>query len=80
MINIINDHIYSHDLTNNNQYVFTPQRSIIDAAMAVKGFVEELVAGELIVFESIEVKGAFDVAWWTSILNVLKFCGCPKIL
>jgi hypothetical protein len=33
---------------NTNQYGFTPQRSTIDAAMAVKDFVEEdLVVGEL---------------------------------
>jgi len=49
--------------------------------MAVKGFVEEgLVAKELIVLVSLDVKGAFDAAWWPSILNCLKACGCPKNL
>jgi hypothetical protein len=66
---------------NNNQYGFTPQRGTIDAAMAVKDFVEKaLVAGEVIVLVSLDVKGAFDVAWWASILNGLKACGCPKNL
>jgi hypothetical protein len=66
---------------NNNQYGFTPQRSTIDAAMAVKDFIEEgLVAGEFIVLVSLGVKGAFDAAWWPGILNGLKVCSCPKNL
>ena len=66
---------------NTNQYGFTHQRSTIDAAMAVKGFVERcLVAGELIVVVSLDVKGVFDAAWWPSILNGLKACGWPKNL
>jgi len=49
--------------------------------MAVKGFVEEgLVAGEFIVLVSLDVKGAFVDAWWSSILNGLKTCGCPQNL
>ena len=40
---------------NTNQYSFTPQRSTINAVMAVKDFVEEgLVAGELIVLVSLD--------------------------
>jgi hypothetical protein len=63
---------------NTNQYGFTPQRCIIDAA---KDFAEEgLIVGELIVIVSIDVKGAFDAAWWPRILNGLKACGCPKNL
>jgi len=81
LINRINHHIYSHDLVNTNHYGFTPQRNTIDAAMAVKDFVEEgLVAGELIVLVSLDVKGAFDATCWPSILNGLKACGCPKNL
>ena len=53
---------------NRNQYGFTPQRSTIDAAMAVNDFVlEGLVAEEVIVLVSLDVKGAYDVAWWPSI-------------
>jgi hypothetical protein len=81
LINRINHHVYSHEYMNNNQYGFTPQRSTIDAAMAVKNFVVEgLVAGEVIVLVSLDVKGAFDAGWWPSILNGLKACGCPKNL
>jgi len=80
LINRINHHIYSHNFMTTKQYGFTPQRSTINAAMPVKDFVEEgLVAGELIVFVCLDVKGAFDAAWWSSILNGLKACGCPKI-
>jgi hypothetical protein len=58
---------------NKNQYGFTPQSSTTVAAMAVRGFVEEgLAAGEVIVLISLDVKGAFDAAWWPSILNGLK--------
>ena len=48
--------------------------------MVVKDFVEGLVAGELRLLVSLDVKGAFDAAWWPSILNGLKACGCPKNL
>jgi hypothetical protein len=81
LINRINHHVSSHDLINNNQYGFTPQRGTTDAAMAVKDFVETvLVAGEVIVLVSLDVKYAFNAAWWPSILNGLKACGCPKNL
>jgi len=81
LINRINHHVFSHDLMNNNQYGFTPQRGAIDAAMAVKNFVENgLVAGEVIVLVSLDVKGAFDAPWWPSILNGLKACDCPQNL
>jgi hypothetical protein len=66
---------------NKNQYGFTPQRSTTDAAMAVKGFVEEgLETGEIIVLISLDVKCAFDAAWWPSILNCLKAYNRPKNL
>jgi len=49
--------------------------------MAVKGFAEEgLTGGEIIVLISLDVKGAFDAAWWASILNGLKVYNCPKNL
>jgi hypothetical protein len=81
LINIINYYVYSNDLMNSNQYGFTPQLSAIDAAMAVKDFVEEaLKAREVLVIASLDVKGAFDAAWWPSILKSLKACGCHNSL
>ena len=41
LINRINHNVFSHDHMSKNQYGFTPQKSTIDAAIAVKGFVEE---------------------------------------
>jgi hypothetical protein len=73
LLNRINHHVFSHDLMNDNQYRFTTQRSTIDAARAVKNFVEEsLSAGEVIVLVSQDVRGAFDAVWWTSIFNGFK--------
>jgi len=49
--------------------------------MAVKEFVEEgLAAGKITVLRSRDFKGAFDAAWWPSILNGLKPYDCPKNL
>jgi len=79
LINRINHHVFTHDIMNKNQYGFTPQRSTTDAAMPVKGIVEEgLAAGEIMVLISLDIKGAFDAAWWPSILNGLKAYNCPK--
>jgi hypothetical protein len=39
-----------------------------------------LAAGEVIVLVSLDVKGAFDAAWWPNILDSLEACGCPKNL
>jgi hypothetical protein len=80
LITRINYWAYSTNFIN-NQYGFIPQRSTIDAAMAVKNFVDEgLNAGEIIVLGSLGVKGAFDAAWWPNILKSLQDCGCPRNL
>ena len=81
MINRINHRVYTNGYTNNNQYGFTPQVSTTDAAMAVKELVEEMFrAGEFTVIISLYIKGAFNSAWWPSILKSLKECGCPQNL
>jgi len=81
LINRINHHVFSHAFMNTHQYGFTPQKGTIDAAMEVKKFVKEgLAAGEVIILISLDVKGAFDAAFWPTILNGLRACGCPKNL
>jgi hypothetical protein len=66
---------------NIHQYGFTPQKGTIDAAMEIKEFAKEgLAAGEIIVLIILDVNGAFDAAWWPSILNGLRDCGCSKNL
>jgi hypothetical protein len=81
LINRINHHAFSHDFLNTHQYGFTPQKGTIDAAMEIKNYVNEgLAGGEVIALISLDVKGAFDAAFWPSILNGLRACGCPKNL
>ena len=81
LITMINYWAYSTNFLNNNQYGFTPQRSTIDAAMAVKNIVDEgLNAGEVIILVSLDIQTAFDAAWWPNILKSLQDCGCPKNL
>ena len=78
LINRINHHVFTRNIMNKNQYGFMPQRSTTDTAMAVKDFVQEgLAAGKIIVLLSLDVKAAFDVAWWPCILNGLKAYNCP---
>jgi hypothetical protein len=80
LINRINHHVFSHNYTNNNQYGFTPQNSTTDAAMAVKNVVIEGLTADVIVLVSLDVKGAFDAAWWPAILNGLRAYECPNNL
>ena len=47
LINRINHHVFSRGYMNDNQLGFRPQKSTVDAAMAIKAFVQEsLDAGE----------------------------------
>jgi hypothetical protein len=72
LINRINHHFFSHAFMNAHQYGFTPQKGTIDAAMEVKKFVKEgLAAGEVIILISLDLKCAFDAAFWPSIVNGL---------
>jgi hypothetical protein len=49
--------------------------------MEITNYVMEgLAGGEVIALISLDVKGAFDAAFWPSILNGLRACGCPKNL
>jgi hypothetical protein len=81
MIDRILFHMYSNDLFNDNQYGFTPQRGTFDAAMEVQNFIEEsLRVKQCTVIVSFDVKGAFDAAWWLSILKQLRELKCPKNL
>jgi hypothetical protein len=49
--------------------------------MAVKGFVQShLQQRNIVIITSLDVQGAFDVAWWPSILYNLRRLQCPKNL
>ena len=74
-------YLNSKALLSKNQYGFTPQTSTLDAIMAVKKFVDESLGGKNSVGAiSLDVQGAFDNAWWPSILNALKNFQCPQNL
>ena len=81
MINRTLHSINSRSLLSTKQYGFTPQRSTVEAAMAMKHFVQQnLQYYGYIIFTSLDVQGAFDAAWWPSILNNLRQMECPKNL
>jgi len=81
MIDRILFHIYSNDLFSNNQCELNPQRGTVDAAIEVKNFIiESLRLKQCTVIVSLDVKGAFDAAWWPSILKQLRELKCPKNL
>jgi len=49
--------------------------------MAVKNVVSDgLTAGDVIVLVSLDVKGAFDAAWWSTIMNRLRAYKRPNNL
>jgi hypothetical protein len=49
--------------------------------MAVKEFVEKVFRrGKVTAILSLDVDGAFNSAWWPSILKSLKESGCPQNL
>jgi hypothetical protein len=49
--------------------------------MAVKQFIEpELERGRVVIMASLDVKGAFDTAWWPAILKGLRDAKCSRNL
>jgi ribonuclease HI len=81
LINRIMHHAYANNLLNGNQFGFTPKKSTTDAAITVKEFVEDgLRDGLITILVSLDVQGAFDAAWWPSILMTLKDFNCPRNL
>ena len=74
-------YLYSNGLLHQNQFGFTPQKSTTDAAVAAKYFTEEaLTKGQIVALVSLDIKGAFNAAWWLSILKALRDFQCPQNL
>jgi len=72
-------HVHINNLLNHNQFEFTPKKCTTDAAITVKEFLEEGLRKWLItILVSLDFKGAFDAAWWPSILMALKDFNCPR--
>jgi retron-type reverse transcriptase len=81
MIHRINHHISTTENINKNQYGFRPQTSTINAVMALKDYIEEgFRSGEVAVLVNLDVEGAFNSAWWPSILKSLNDSRCPRNL
>jgi hypothetical protein len=69
LINRINHHVYTRGHMNENQFGFRPQKSTVDAALAIKDFVQKsLEAGDVVALASLDIQGVFDAAWWPGIL------------
>ena len=81
LINRIMHHVYTNDFLNHNQFGFTPKESTTDVKMAFTEFVEEgLRQGLIAIPDSMDVKGAFDTAWWPGIPTTLQDFKCPRNL
>jgi hypothetical protein len=81
LINRIMYYMHSHNLLSQNQYGFTPQTSTVDAVMDLKDYVQRsMEEGQYIALISIDVKGAFDAAWWPGILFSLRALKFPRNL
>jgi hypothetical protein len=78
LIDKVNHHVFSNSLLNGNLYGFLPQKSTIDAVLAVKSFIREnLLQKSCVVMVGLDVRGAFDAAWWPCILSNLRDLRCP---
>jgi len=81
LINRIMHHIHKVDYLNDNQFGYTPQKSTMDAPMAVKQFIEPVLESErVVIMASLDVKGVLDMAWWPAILKGLRDTKCPQNL
>ena len=73
--------VYRNEVFNCNKHGFTAQKSAIDAAIEVKEYLEEgLSEGQIVIIVALDVKGAFDSAWWPNIITTLQKLKCPKNL
>jgi len=74
-------HVHTNAGLNSNQYGFIPQRGTVDTAMAVKEIIEEnLKQKNCTSVVSLDVRGAYDMTWWPSILRNPKEQKCPRNL
>ena len=81
LIQRIMHHAYTTEALNKNQYVFTPQKNTVDAAMEVRQYIEpHLNRGGIAIIISVDVQGAFGSAWWPAILQRLRDIQCPRNL
>jgi len=74
-------HLNKNNLMNKNQFGFTPGKGTTDAILTVKDYIEGgIKQRHITILISLDVKSAFDAAWWRSIIHALKEFSCPKDL
>jgi len=81
LIQRIMHHAYTTEAVNGNQYVFTPQKNRVDAAMEVRQYIEHHSnrgGGAIII--RLDVHGAFGSACWPALLQILRDRKCPSNL
>lgn len=79
LINRLNHHMYTNQFDNEKQYGFKLQKSTVMAVnKAIKIVREAKDAGQQVAIVSLDIRGAFDNAWWPSIFCQLKRIKCPR--
>jgi len=64
LINRINHYMYKNELLIDRQYGFMSQKSTTDTAMDARKFIEpKLENREVVIMTSLDMKGAFNIAW-----------------
>ncbi|GFT50578.1 uncharacterized protein TNCV_551711 [Trichonephila clavipes] len=75
----LNHYLRKSSLKNADQYGFTPQKSAEDAPVRLCDIIKEGKRKNHVTFLiSLDIKGAFDNAWWPGILHLLKSFKVPK--
>ena len=73
--------LHGKDLLKQNQFAFSSQKNITNAAIALKDFIDEAITkGQIVALVNLDLKGAFDAAWWPTILKFLEEFHCPRNL
>lgn len=77
-IDRINWYLRGINFLSSNQYGFTPQKSTEDALLRLNDIVQRGKTKNLhTIMVFLDIKGAFDNAWWPCILNILKKANLP---
>lgn len=79
IIDRLNSHLNTHNLHNSRQFGFKEQTSTTHAIFTALDLVRaKKSAGEHVIAVSLDIKAAFDNAWWPAILNRLRSYNCPS--
>jgi len=76
LIKRIMHHLYKTEFQN-NQYGFTRQKSTT-CSNGSETIHRTSIRGIVVIMASLDVRGAFDTAWWPAILKGLRDAKCPR--